>query len=38
MKKMTLTVWKIKKKRITDGRQPPPKNFTFRLLLGMKSK
>lgn len=37
MKKMTLTVWKIKKKRRTDGRQTP-QNFTFRLLLGMKSK
>lgn len=35
---MTLTVWKIKKKRRTDGRQTPQKNFTFRLLLGMKSK
>lgn len=37
MKKMTLIVWKIKKKRITDGRLTP-QNFTFRQLLGMKSK
>lgn len=37
MKKMTLTVWKIKKKRRTDGRQTP-QNFTLRLLLRMKSK
>lgn len=37
MKKMTLIVWKIKKKRITDGRLTP-QNFTFRQLLRMKSK
>lgn len=37
MKKMTLTVWNIKKKKRTDGRQTP-QNFTFRQLLGMKSK
>lgn len=37
MKKMTLSVWKIKKKRITDGIQTP-QNFTFRQFLGMKSK
>lgn len=37
MKKMTLIVWNIKKKKRTDGRQTP-QNFTFSLLLGMKSK
>lgn len=37
MKKMTLTVWKIKKKRRNDGRQTL-QYFTFLQLLGMKSK